>query len=363
MTVLQSRGVGSIVTSFTKAGAFPACRGIIFRFFGTRMSALMYIAAVFGAAGLYLTLPHGWSWPRFGGVLAFVALAIGFAYPFQLALDSEAVTPDTFFYIFTAISAAASVRVITHPRPIYSALYFVIVVLSTCGLLVLLDAEFMAMALAIIYGGAILVTYMFVIMLATMPQTAAQADDAPFYERNAREPAMATIMGFVLIMLLGHVFFSDIDNGGPLLIQPDVAAAEAAQKQAVLDLGGRFEIDSDYQRSKIENALRWTDAEGVAVSLRGEGVIGSDEWVHGIDLETNQIEVSSGETYEASFGTAKRTVTVDDALLGSFIYNTDRVGLNVFESHTLGIELAGVVLLVSMVGAIVIGRKKLPDTD
>ena len=53
-----------------------------------------------------------------------------------------------------------------HPRPVYSAVYFVLVVLATTGLCVLAAAEFLAAALVIVYGGAIMVTYIFVIMLA-----------------------------------------------------------------------------------------------------------------------------------------------------------------------------------------------------
>ena len=48
--------------------------------------------------------------------------------------------------------------------------------------------------------------------------------------------------------------------------------------------------------------------------------------------------------------------TLGGELAGS-IGNIDRVGIALFEGHALGIELAGVILLLSMVGAIVIGRK------
>jgi NADH:ubiquinone oxidoreductase subunit 6 (subunit J) len=40
------------------------------------------------------------------------------------------------------------------------------------------------------------------------------------------------------------------------------------------------------------------------------------------------------------------------------VTNTERVGLDLFRSHMLGLELAGVILLVSLVGAVVIARQK-----
>src|SRR5436305_5171695 len=73
---------------------------------------------------------------------------------------------NLYFWIFSGVGIVGAIRVITHTRPVYSALYFVLTVFATAGLFVLLWAEFMAAALVLIYAGAILVTYVFVIMLA-----------------------------------------------------------------------------------------------------------------------------------------------------------------------------------------------------
>jgi len=51
---------------------------------------------------------------------------------------------------------------------------------------------------------------------------------------------------------------------------------------------------------------------------------------------------------------------MDSELLREFVGNIDHVGLNLFEAHTLGIELAGGILLLAMVGAIVIARQRIP---
>jgi NADH:ubiquinone oxidoreductase subunit 6 (subunit J) len=96
-----------------------------------------------------------------------------------------------FFIIFAAIAVVAAVRVVTHPRPIYSALYFVLVVLAVTGLCVLATATFLAAALVIVYGGAILVVYLFVIMLAQ------QGGMAP-YDATSREPLAAVTLAFLI---------------------------------------------------------------------------------------------------------------------------------------------------------------------
>jgi NADH-quinone oxidoreductase subunit J len=113
-----------------------------------------------------------------------------------------------YFWIFSSIALFGAIRVITHPRPVYSALYFVLTVMASAGLFVLLQADFMAAALIIIYAGAILITYVFVIMLAA--QTV--ASDRPLagvveYDAVSREPLAASLIGFTLAGLLLFVLF------------------------------------------------------------------------------------------------------------------------------------------------------------
>jgi NADH-quinone oxidoreductase subunit J len=118
-----------------------------------------------------------------------------------------------YFWVFSAIAIVGAVRVITHPRPVYSALYFVLTVLASAGLFILLWAEFMAAALVIIYAGAILVTYVFVIMLASQTSAAtAEGNGDPNaglaeYDRISREPVVASAVGFALMGVLLFVIF------------------------------------------------------------------------------------------------------------------------------------------------------------
>lgn len=119
-----------------------------------------------------------------------------------------------YFWIFSAIAIAGGIRVITHPRPVYSALYFVLSVMASAGLFILLWAEFMAAALIVIYAGAILVTYVFVIMLATQSVNAgggaASNGDAALlaeYDLVSREPVVACAIGFTLMGVLLYVIF------------------------------------------------------------------------------------------------------------------------------------------------------------
>jgi NADH-quinone oxidoreductase subunit J len=149
-----------------------------------------------------------------------------------------------YFWIFSAIAIVGAVRVVTHPRPVYSALYFVLSVLASAGLFILLWAEFMAAALVIIYAGAILVTYVFVIMLASQSSAAtSQSDGDPNaglaeYDRVSREPVIACAVGFALMGVLLFVIFDKAPRG-PLVFSnaPAPTVSPGQQPGTVQSLG------------------------------------------------------------------------------------------------------------------------------
>jgi NADH-quinone oxidoreductase subunit J len=113
---------------------------------------------------------------------------------------------NVYFWIFSAIALVGAVRVVTHAKPVYSALYFVLTVFASAGLFLLLRAEFMAAALVLIYAGAILVTYVFVIMLAA---EASSSEAFVEHDNISRDPVLASAIGFAL---MGVILFVVFDN-------------------------------------------------------------------------------------------------------------------------------------------------------
>jgi NADH-quinone oxidoreductase subunit J len=69
------------------------------------------------------------------------------------------------FYLFGAIAVTASLFVIAQPNPVYSVLLLIASFGALSGLYVLLDAPFVAAIQIIIYAGAIMVLFLFVVML------------------------------------------------------------------------------------------------------------------------------------------------------------------------------------------------------
>ena len=274
------------------------------------MPYALYIASVIGALALLLMMPRRGYTPWLIGALLGGATLGGlwlvlarFLPPGEADVAQAGTTGSAglvpsgampYYYIFSFIAIGAAARVITHTRPVYSALWFVMVVLATAGLFVLLSAEFMAFALVIIYAGAILVTYVFVIMLASQPGEAGGESQAEAgADRVAREPAAAVMAGFLLLAVLLTVAF---DGRG---LSPSAPAPTDAQL--------------------IETVLTERPAARLAAT--------------------------TGE------------VPVANAALA----NAERVGLDLFRSHPLGLELAGVILLVSLVGAVVIARQRVEE--
>jgi NADH-quinone oxidoreductase subunit J len=73
--------------------------------------------------------------------------------------------PALFFYLFAGICVAAAVMVIASRNPVHSVLFLILAFANAAGLFILLGAEFLAMILIIVYVGAVLVLFLFVVMM------------------------------------------------------------------------------------------------------------------------------------------------------------------------------------------------------
>lgn len=170
-----------------------------------------------GCLAVYLLLPRPRAYAfRWDPVLALVALLLAGA----LFVLNANVSPETIlFWAFSAIAIIAGALLITQHNPARAALSFALVVLSTCGLFLLLAAPFLMAATTIIYAGAIVVTFLFVIMLAQQVGLS-DADD------RSREPLLSTLSGFVLLGCL-------------LFVLQSYDSRRAEETQALNELVGR----------------------------------------------------------------------------------------------------------------------------
>src|SRR4029077_19252370 len=79
-------------------------------------------------------------------------------------LAARRMTTTILFGAFGLLAVACALRVILHKNPVTSALFLVLTFCSLAGLYLLLQAEFLAMVQVIVYAGAIMVLFLFVIM-------------------------------------------------------------------------------------------------------------------------------------------------------------------------------------------------------
>jgi len=70
-----------------------------------------------------------------------------------------------FFYLFSAVTVFSALRVVTARNPVHSALFLVLTFFSAAAIWLLLKAEFLAITLVLVYIGAVMVLFLFVVMM------------------------------------------------------------------------------------------------------------------------------------------------------------------------------------------------------
>lgn len=166
-----------------------------------------------------------------------------------------------FFYLFAAMAVVGAVMVVLQRNPIASALYLVLSFMSLAGLFVLLHAPFLAAVQVIIYAGAIMVLFLFVIMLLNLRQ---DIDDG--LHHSARK-MFGWLMGIVLAALI-WIFLKKPWSLGPMGNQTPEEVAAVGNTQA---LGIRLFTDYLFPFELTSLILLVAIVGAVVLSLRRGG--------------------------------------------------------------------------------------------
>jgi NADH-quinone oxidoreductase subunit J len=110
------------------------------------------------------------------------------------------------FYTFAAVTVLGSLFVVSQRNPIYSVLSLIAAFFGLSGLYVLLEAPFVAVIQIIIYAGAIMVLFLFTVMLLNVPrEDAAEWDRShPLYRPGAVR--VGAVMALLMMVELGWAF-------------------------------------------------------------------------------------------------------------------------------------------------------------
>jgi len=104
------------------------------------------------------------------------------------------------FYLFAALLVFAALRVITARNPVHAVLFLVMAFISSAGIWLLLEAEFLAITLVLVYVGAVMVLFLFVVMMLDINLVRLREG---FWRWLPFGAALAALMAFEMIWVLG----------------------------------------------------------------------------------------------------------------------------------------------------------------
>jgi NADH-quinone oxidoreductase subunit J len=303
-------------------------------------------------------------------------------------------------------------------NPARGALAFAFVILSTCGLFLLLAAPFLMAATIIIYAGAIIVTFLFVLMLS-------QAQGESNENDRTREPLLGVLAGFAFVgLVLFTLYLTSIGNsenvaGENATTPPKMKQRLPAQvltpkeRKELADVIAKLDAADDHLKSDLtpgknnEHSLNYFEGirkalwQIVGVSYEEEASVSEksddsirkrlekspgkpgtgkilyreDQQTEAVLARTASIRVLNGRVYKqvenylvsksGDLATVKGEIRKlrDEVVLlyGSAelpARNVENLGFLLYADHLLAIELAGTLLLVATIGAVAIAQRK-----
>jgi len=326
---------------------------------------LVLLPLAVGMVAVWLLLPSD----RGRQVVFSAAIAAGAAFIVGGLVLLQRTGPDVplafhlLFCTFAAMAIGSGVCMITQSNPVYCALWFALVVLSTCGLFLLQSAMFLAAATIIVYAGAIVVTFLFVIMLAQQTGLAA-------YDRHAREPLLACIAAFVLLAVFQYALALAGRPATPNAAEPrDLPRAlrlladaqkQLAQGQSPDDVGKELLLRSENPDSTVANVLfqltetlpaderaqARTALESATTKL-GRARLVEDRKL--MDESLAELDRIGQSLLLRLQGSPYSQMQVD---------HVAGLGQSLFGDYLWAVEVAGTLLLIATVGAIAIALRR-----
>ncbi len=348
------------------------------------------LVAALGFVAVFLLLPRPRARARaLGAAVAALALLLAGV----LVVPATGLSAETvLFYAFSTIAVVAGGLLVTQSNPARAALSFALVVLSTCGLFLLLAAPFLMAATTIIYAGAIVVTFLFVIMLA-------QQEGLSDADQRSREPLLASFTGFVLLGAVLYVLHagygtSEIDR---LIERTRAAAARDSVEDMAHALGDPQDLAREGIFADFEHAIMKKGDTEAARALRDDMVdnilqdwmaarsSGNPEQARKVLLRLERIGLRArasygvlqppAETPLSNLSGPPATQTLFAPAVGAVPRggalrrdegerpelpheNTAYLGRALFTDYLLAVELGGTLLLVATIGAIAIAGRR-----
>ncbi len=268
------------------------------------------VGLVLWAVGVLWLMPGkqaGSTRPKIPGLL--LTAAGVFAFCLSCGKPQSELANEVMFWVFAISALLCGVLMITAKNPVYAALWFALATLATCGLFLLQSAPFLAAATIIVYAGAVIVTFLFVIMLA-------QQSGAAGYDQKSGQSFMATISAFVLL-----------------------GAVAMTLQQEKLEIGVPVVV---------------AKAKGIA----GNPAANSENMISMVPAPSGQAPVESLAPSSEAKAPAKPGNLLSAADPDHAVGDLKGLGRSLFSDYLFAVELAGTLLLVASIGAIALAPRR-----
>jgi NADH-quinone oxidoreductase subunit J len=146
------------------------------------------------------------------------------------------------FYLLAALAVGASLLVIAQRNPIYSVLLLIASFAALSGLYILLDAPFVAVIQIIVYAGAIMVLFLFVVMLLNAPHEDTEHDLRVHPLLRAGPLGFGVVLALGLLVELAWVLVRGRESGG--FAGGSVSSVRSIGRSLFTDYAFQFEVTS-----------------------------------------------------------------------------------------------------------------------
>ena len=145
---------------------------------------------------------------------------------------------EILFYVFSSVLLVSSTCVISVRNPVHAALYLVLSFATAAGIWMLLRAEFLAISLVLVYVGAVMVLFLFVVMMLDI-------NLGKLREGIYRNLPVALVVGVIIALELIAVIVRGVGNNTPLTqwpINPNYSNTQALGKLLYTEFVYPFEL-------------------------------------------------------------------------------------------------------------------------
>lgn len=289
------------------------------------------------------------------------------------------------FVFFSSLAIIGAILLIAQQNPARAAIAFTLVVVNVSGLFLLLGAPYIMATTIIVYAGAIIVTFLFVLMLA-------QQERLSIADRRVKFPVSNTVAAFIVFTLICIVinisYASDQTSSSMQTIQRIVASRDRALLDELLNeellqklneaversiarCYGRSETDASTRISSpgLDSLTRMkTILAKVSTSYDNYKKHASDQTEQElriylqqlVSLQPSRLSLSRGliSPYYRSFtiNPDPELTLVEPPKLPA--QNVSAIARTLYTDYLLVIEIVGMLLLVATIGAVVIAQRR-----